>query len=162
MNPPVRPFPWKCATCRERAVQPIVVDYTTEMEHDGRSYPVTVPGLAILKCQKCQAQVLTDDAYSRLTDAFRRQVGLLSPAEVRQKRKDLGLSQQELADYLQVAMATVSRWETGSQIQQRSLDCFLRAFFELRELREFLKRRQTGGSPHPAAPSDVAMTGHAV
>jgi len=84
----------------------------------------------------------------KLSEALRRQIGLLTPAEIRQKRKDLGLSQQDLADSLQVAMETVSRWETGAQMQQRSLDGFLRAFFDLPALREYMKGRQakTAGS----------------
>jgi len=123
-------------------VQPVTADYTAEMDHDGRSYSITVPGLAILKCQRCQAVVLPDNAYVKLSDALRRQIGLLTPAEIRQKRKEIGLSQQELADALQVAMETVSRWETGAQMQQRSLDGFLRAFFDLPSLREYLKGRQ--------------------
>jgi hypothetical protein len=41
-----------------------------------------------------------------------------------------------------VAVFTLSRWETGAQIQQRSLDRFLRAFFKLPELRETLQREE--------------------
>jgi putative zinc finger/helix-turn-helix YgiT family protein len=82
--------------------------------------------------------VLDEEANLRISAAFREQAGLLSPEEIRQYRTALGLKQQELADLLGVAVSTLSRWETGAQIQQRSLDRFLRSFFKLPELRRSL------------------------
>ena len=46
--------------------------------------------------------------------------------EIRQGREQLGLTQKQFANLLGVGEATVSRWETGAQIQQRALDRFLR------------------------------------
>src|SRR5438094_660349 len=97
----IRPFPWACGTCREKAVWPVTVDYTAEMGHDGAMYQVTVPGLEVLECRQCQARMLSDESYEKLSEALRRQVGLLTPDEIKQQRKALGWSQQELADYLQ-------------------------------------------------------------
>src|SRR5206468_3107983 len=87
----VRPYPWKCRVCRERAVNPVVVDYTAELEHDGRVYPVTVNGLEILRCEKCGAQQLPDAAQGRVFDALRHQAGLLTPAQITAGREALGL-----------------------------------------------------------------------
>src|SRR5262245_1930245 len=125
-----RPYPWKCRTCRERKVNPIMVpSYSAEMEHDGRAYTVTVRDLDVLECEACHARMLPDAASKRLTEALRREAGLLMPAEIRRKRELLGLSQKLLANHLNVAAETVSRWETGAQIQQRAMDLFLRAYF---------------------------------
>ena len=60
------------------------------------------------------------------------------PAEIRQKREALGLIQKQLANALQISESTLSLWEAGAQIQQRSMDKFLRAFFDLEELRSYL------------------------
>lgn len=40
---------------------------------------------------------------------------MMQPVEVRARREALGLSQERLADWLDVKRATVSRWETGRQ-----------------------------------------------
>jgi putative zinc finger/helix-turn-helix YgiT family protein len=134
-----RPFPWKCNTCGERQVRlTLVPDYTAELEHDGRSYSVTVPDLQVLECSACKTLVLTDEAHKRLGIALRDKAGLLRPAEIRAKRDELGLTQKQLASLLKVADTTVSRWETGAQIQQRAMDLLLRAFFNVPALRQFL------------------------
>jgi putative zinc finger/helix-turn-helix YgiT family protein len=54
---------------------------------------------------------------------------LLSPEEIRRSREKLGLTQKQFAALLGVGEATVSRWETGAQIQQRAMDRFLRLCF---------------------------------
>jgi putative zinc finger/helix-turn-helix YgiT family protein len=135
-----RPYPWKCSKCRERLVYPVTVNYSTELEHDGRVYKVAVNGLEVLRCENCGTEIVPDESYQKLTDALRRQAGLLMPAEITAKREALGLKQKELAQYLSVAPETVSRWETGGQIQQRAMNVLLRAFFEVPELREHLRR----------------------
>ena len=56
----------------------------------------------------------------------------------------LGLTQKQLADKLGLAEATLSRWETGAQIRQRSLDKLLRLFFDLAMVQEALS-----GVPQP-------------
>lgn len=87
---------------------------------------------------KCGAIVLDDAADVRLSDALRAATGLLKPAEIRAKREALGLKQKELAGYLRINESTLLRWETGAQIQQRSMDACLRIFFELPEARRIL------------------------
>ena len=132
----------KCATCREGALTPTTLDYTAAMEHDGRSYTVTVPGLEVLICDKCQARALPDGSYESLADELRRQAGLLMPSEIARRREQLGLSQKDLACLLGVAPATVARWETGAQLQQSVLNEFLQALFDVPELQEYLRRRR--------------------
>lgn len=138
-QPEIRPFPWKCGQCRQREVYPIEGAYSTEIVHDGRSYTVTLPSLRRFGCRNCGEVDLDEEASKQISQAFRRQAGLLTPEEIRQNRKMLGLTQEELAERLGVAEATLSRWENGWQIQQRSLDKLLRLFFALPEARQFLK-----------------------
>jgi putative zinc finger/helix-turn-helix YgiT family protein len=148
----------KCIRCRERAVSPTTLpSYTADLEHDGRKYPVSVADLHVQQCGNCGALILDDAANERLDAALRAAVGLLSPEEIRGKRVALGLSQQELARSLGISVFTLSRWESGSQIQQRSMDKFLRTFYCVQEARRFL------GVPAPASvtsgtdPSDPSM-----
>src|SRR5262245_59599655 len=117
-----REYPWKCRKCRRTAVSPVTVDYTADMEHDGRKYTVTVPQLRVLECAECHARLLPDESYLKLDEELRKQAGLLLPAQIRSNRERHNLTQKQLAALVGIAEATLSRWETGGQIQQRSLD----------------------------------------
>ena len=132
---PEREFPKKCSTCRQRAVVLSAVDYSTPVEHDGRLSTVTLPALLVPRYGKCGTIVLDEEANRKISAAFRKEAGLLTPEEIRQHRTALGLTQQARADLLGVAVSTLSRWKTGSQIQQRSLDRFLQSFFTFPQLR---------------------------
>ena len=135
----MKPFPWKCGTCRQRGLTPAVLDYQADVGHDGRSYPLTIPALHVFRCELCGAIVLGDEADKKITDALRQAAGLLSPQEIRRGREALGLTQKQLAHNLQVGEATLSRWETGGQLQQRCLDRLLRIYFQVPEARRFLE-----------------------
>lgn len=133
-----KPFPWKCGHCRKRAVDLSSEPYSVELEHDGRSYSVSIPDLEAPRCKECGEVVLDDAANQRISDAFRRQLGLLTPKQIRSNREALLMTQKQLASRLGIAEATLSRWENGGQIQQRALDRLLRLFFELAEVRTAL------------------------
>jgi DNA-binding transcriptional regulator YiaG len=58
-----------------------------------------------------------------------------------------GLTQKQFAHLLGVGEATVSRWETGAQIQQRAMDRFLRVCLASPAAVELLRNDfQTGRS----------------
>ena len=134
-----KPLYRKCMHCRERAVSPTTLPaYPTEMEHDGRKYKVSVTDFRVLKCERCGAIILDDAADERLEEALRSEAGLLTPREIRQHREALGLTRQQLADLLRISMFTLTRWETGAQIQQRAMDTLLRLFFQSAEARRIL------------------------
>jgi putative zinc finger/helix-turn-helix YgiT family protein len=155
----MKPFPWKCGECRERAIYPTVLEtYTTELDHDGKTYPISVSNFEVMQCRNCTEIILDDDANRTLSDALRSTVGLLQPTEIRAQREKLGLTQKTLAAHLQIAEATLSRWETGAQIQQRAMDRFLRVFFlsaEVRSILGALGQERTAASDTVAAPITV-------
>ena len=136
-------FPRTCPKCRERRLIEVTEPYETTREHDGRAYPIAIPDLELLACAACGNRIVPDDSDDRLSDALRQAVGVLRPGQIRQSRLNLGMTQERMARDLGVAEATLSRWETGAQIQQRVLDKLLRAYFEMPELRKFL----AGGPP---------------
>ena len=112
--------------------------YSTVVQYDGRGYTVDVPEFRVPRCKNCGAMVFDDSANDQITEALRRQVGLLPPDRIRSNRESLGLTQRDFASLLGVGESTVSRWETGSQIQQRSLDRLMRLFFAFPEVRDAL------------------------
>ena len=135
----MKPFPWKCGTCRQRGLVPAVLDYQTEITHDGRVYQLSLPALKVFRCEQCSAIVLDDEACKKITAALRAAAGLLSPEEIRRGREALGLSQEQFARYLQVAPETLARWETGGQTPQHSMDRLMRIYFQVPEARRFLE-----------------------
>ena len=124
-----RTYPKRCGKCGQKAVRLATVLYAATIEHDGRSYRVELPDLTVPRCAHCQTISLDEEADRQISAAFRRVARLLAPEEIRQGREKLGLTQKQFANLLGVGEATVSRWETGAQIQQRAMDRFLRVCF---------------------------------
>jgi len=89
-------------------------------------------------CPVCNTEAATVKQAStiqkNISDAYREKVGLLSGKRIRKKRRELEMSQQELADKMNVGIASIKRWE-GSQIQTKSMD---------KALREALKGKASG------------------
>jgi putative zinc finger/helix-turn-helix YgiT family protein len=121
-----RTYPKRCGKCGHQAMQLATIAYTTTIEHDGRAYRVEIPALTVPQCGNCQAISIDDEADHQISSAFRREARLLAPEEIREGREKLTLTQKQFANLLGVGEATVSRWETGAQIQQRAMDRFLR------------------------------------
>jgi putative zinc finger/helix-turn-helix YgiT family protein len=121
-----RTYPKRCGKCGQKTMRLTTMPYATTIEHDGRSYQVELPALTVPQCANCKAISLDEEADKQISAAFRREARLLTPEEIRQGREKLGLTQKQFANLLGVGEATVSRWETGAQIQQRAMDRFLR------------------------------------
>lgn len=121
-----RKIPQRCGKCGRRQMQVATVAYDKTIEHVGRVYRVHICDLTAPQCAHCKSVSLDDEADQRISAAFRREAHLLAPDEIRSGREGLGLTQKQFANLLGVGEATVSRWETGAQIQQRALDRFLR------------------------------------
>jgi putative zinc finger/helix-turn-helix YgiT family protein len=150
----MKPFPWKCGTCRQRGLVPAVIDYQTELTYDGCTYQLNLPALKVFRCEICGAIVLNDEADKKISTALRSAAGLLSPEEIRRGRENLGLTQKQLAHYLQVGEATLARWETGGQLPSRAMDRLLRIYFQVPEARQFIET--TASAPaewNPPTPS---------
>ena len=159
------PFPWPCSKCRQQTVERETLSYQTDVHYDGRTYSVEVPELHAPRCKNCGAIVMDDRANDQITDALRRQIGLLTPEQIRRNRESLGLKLRDFAARLGVGESTISRWETGAQIQQRPLDTLMRLCFAIPEARDALAdkdrlptlgsdvviERQSTGSSSPSA-----------
>jgi putative zinc finger/helix-turn-helix YgiT family protein len=121
-----RSYPQRCGKCGRRAMRLATVPYAVTIDHDGRAYRVELLELKVPQCAHCHTISIDDEADRQISAAFRRAARLLAPEEIRQGREKLGLTQKQFGNLLGVGEATVSRWETGAQIQQRALDRFIR------------------------------------
>ena len=98
---------------------------------------IGVPSVVHLKCPQCCEIVLRFLEAKRLhQDAialYRRKHGLLSADEIRAIREHLGLTQASLSRLLRLGANTVSRWESGRNVQTAAMDILLRLIRDLRE-----------------------------
>jgi len=116
-----------CPQCREQAhgveVKKKVVFKGVEVNYTASLHRCAGCGLELADVEDAA------DMQDRLTDAYRRAVGLLDGEEIRRLRQDKGLSQQALADAIEIGVASVKRWENGV-IQTRAMDKLLRTLLE--------------------------------
>jgi len=68
-------------------------------------------------CNNCGFQLVRPEDLGELTrllaDEYRRRHGLLTSAQIRERRQKLRMSQEAFAGYLGVGVASVKRWELG-------------------------------------------------
>lgn len=76
-------------------------------------------------CRVCGIEGGTIDqaaaSQRAIADAHRKAADLLTGEEIRERRKELGLTQADLANRMDVGIASIKRWE-GGLIQSRSMD----------------------------------------
>jgi putative zinc finger/helix-turn-helix YgiT family protein len=126
--------------------------HEAEVRHDGRLHTFTIPDLEIAACRACGEKVFTEKVDAQINDALRAHLHLLTPAQIRDGIKRVGLSQKTLAARLGIAEATLSRWLNETQVQSRAMDNLLRLFFELPQVRQALGGDAEENAVAPAAP----------
>lgn len=96
---------------------------------------IAVPSAAHLACPKCGEVVLRFQDAKRLGEdaiaLYRKKHGLLSADEIRAIREHFNLTQADLARLLRLGANTVSRWESGRNVQTAAMDILLRLIRDL-------------------------------
>lgn len=133
-----RPFPWQCAQCGANKVVMAEVAYDAKVRHDGRLHEFTVEHMRIPVCEACGERVFTEEVDRQISDALRTHLKLLTPGQMADGIKRLGMTQREAAQCVGIAEETLSRWLNETQIQSRSMDNLLRVFFAFPEVRSAL------------------------
>lgn len=104
---------------------------------------VAVPGSPHLRCPKCGEQVLRLDEARDLQHAaleiYRDRHGLLRGTEIRALRRRSGLTQAQLAALLRLGGNTLSRWESGRNVQTAAMDLLLRLVRDVPETLAYLR-----------------------
>lgn len=105
---------------------------------------VTVPSAPHLRCPKCNEVVLRFSDSRRLQEdaiaSYRKKHGLLSADEIRGIRARFGLTQTELARLLHLGANTISRWESGRNVQTEAMEMLLRLLRDLPGSLAYLRR----------------------
>lgn len=114
----------KCYSCGKGKLAPKTAKITGEVR--GEQFSVYCEAMV---CGHCGFQVLSDEqsaAYTvAISDAYRRQYGLLTSEELKATRGRLRMSLQKFAKFVGVGLASVKRWEAGL-IQDEAHDLLIR------------------------------------
>jgi len=104
---------------------------------------VAVSGIEHLKCPDCGEVLLGYQSARRLGEdaaaKYREKYGLLSADEIRGLRRHFGLTQRELARLLRLGANTISRWESGRNVQTAAMDLLLRLVRDIPGSIEYLR-----------------------
>lgn len=126
-----------CGTMMEKKTGPLSFSINGER--------IKVPSVKHLKCPKCGEAMFSLDEGRRgrqiATAIYREKYDLLSPDEIIGIRKKFGLTQAELARLLRLGANTVSRWETGRNVQSAAMDTVLRMIRDLPGSIDYLRER---------------------
>ena len=105
---------------------------------------VSVSSALHLRCPKCDEVVLRFSDARRLQEdaiaVYRKKHGLLSADEIRAIRERFGLTQSELARLLHLGANTISRWESGRNVQTEAMEMLLRLLRDLPGSLDYLRR----------------------
>ncbi|TMQ72415.1 MAG: helix-turn-helix domain-containing protein [Candidatus Eisenbacteria bacterium] len=105
---------------------------------------IAVPDAAHLRCPKCHEIVLRMDQARKLRAralaAYRSRYELLSADEIRSIRERHHLTQVQLARLLRLGGNTISRWESGRNVQTAAMDVLLRLIRDIPESLRYLKK----------------------
>jgi putative zinc finger/helix-turn-helix YgiT family protein len=105
---------------------------------------IAVPAAAHLGCPKCGEILLRYQDSKRLGEdaiaIYRKKHGLLSADQIRAIRERFELTQADLARLLRLGANTVSRWESGRNVQTAAMDILLRLLRDLPGSLDYLRQ----------------------
>lgn len=112
---------------------------------------IAVPSASHLKCPRCGEVVLRFHDAKRLhedaIELYRRKHGLLSATEIRELRERFDLNQADLARLLRLGANTISRWESGRNVQIAAMDTLLRLIRDMPGSIDYLRPRLLKKAP---------------
>jgi len=119
--------------CPNCGTQMVIKRGTLRLPINGED--VSVSSAAHLSCPRCGEIVLRFQDAKRLGEdaiaIYRKKHGLLSADEIRAIREQFDLTQAGLARLLRLGANTVSRWESGRNVQTAAMDILLRLIRDL-------------------------------
>ena len=106
---------------------------------------VAIGGIPHFRCPGCDERLIglqrAKDLRLQANASYRKEHRLLSSSEIQALREDLGLTQAQLAEFLQLGANTISRWEAGRLVQSASMDILLRLIRDIPQNIQYLHNR---------------------
>ncbi len=121
----------------------MMTEKRAQLDYPVNGERISVSGASHLRCPKCEEVVLRHDEARQLreraVEQYRRENGLLSVDEIRSIRERLGMTQGAFAQLLRLGSKTLSRWESGRNVQTAALDILLRMIRDVPASLEYLR-----------------------
>jgi putative zinc finger/helix-turn-helix YgiT family protein len=116
----------KCPICDKGTLDSRQGDYVVEIKCGTEMKKLSVGNISWDECNACGEKIFDDDAMRQISDARYEALGLLTPSELKEIRKKLGYTQEQMAAFLSIGNKTYCRWENGTSIQTKSMDTLIR------------------------------------
>jgi putative zinc finger/helix-turn-helix YgiT family protein len=130
----------KCPECEQGHLVPFTRDEEFDYDLGDETIKVLAKDVPVERCDSC-GMIASGPAAAKVRhEAVCRAAGLLTPSEIKAIRDQYGWSQQYLADLTAFGVATISRWERGRLLQNRSNNKILQAIRDCAEFRDYLER----------------------
>jgi putative zinc finger/helix-turn-helix YgiT family protein len=117
----------KCPICDRGTLRPRQGEFVTEVRSGTARKELRIGNISWEECDACGEKIFDDDAMKKICDARYEAVGLLTPSELKEIRKKLGYTQEQMAAFLGIGNKTYCRWENGTSIQTKSMDTLIRS-----------------------------------
>ncbi len=129
----------KCPECDTGHLVPFTRDEEFDYDLGGETIKVSAKDVPVERCDSC-GMIASGPAAAKVRhEAVCRAAGLLTPSEIKALREKFGWSQQHLADLTDFGIATISRWERGRLLQNRSNNKVLQAIRDCAPFRDYLE-----------------------
>ena len=104
-----------CLTCGQGTMEPKRGTFRFDPPPNIPGGTIEIENAEWRECTECGEQILGRELDRRLDDAARHRLGLLSPAEIKEIRERIGLSQEAMAQWLGVGTRRTRAWERPSR-----------------------------------------------
>jgi putative zinc finger/helix-turn-helix YgiT family protein len=129
----------KCPECGKGQLLSFTQDEEFDFDLGDETVKVRAENVPVKRCDNCGEEMSGPPAAKVRHEAICRAAGLMAPSEIKALREQFGWSQQDLADLTDFGIATVSRWERGRLLQNRSANKVLQAIRDCPPFREYLE-----------------------
>jgi HTH-type transcriptional regulator / antitoxin MqsA len=130
-----------CSICGKGTLKKEVIE--EKLTYKGE--PITIPDYIVYKCDLCNEAIVdkgTLKTSGKLLKNFKCKVdGLLTGDEIREIRRKLGLTQEEMSEILGGGLKGFARYETGQICQSKAMDNLLRVLDRFPQLVHFIQKK---------------------
>jgi putative zinc finger/helix-turn-helix YgiT family protein len=116
----------RCPICDKGTLVSRQGEFVTEVKCGTAKKELRVGNISWDECDACGEKIFDDVAMRQISDARYEAIGLLTPSELKEIRKKLGYTQEQVAAFLGIGNKTYCRWENGTSIQTKSMDTLIR------------------------------------
>jgi putative zinc finger/helix-turn-helix YgiT family protein len=130
------------------------------IEHSAEEGTISIPAnrVPVSVCNTCGSVYVTAETARIRHEYICRALGIITPAEIRQIRDRHGLSQAELSRITDFGEASISRWERGRLLPNRSNSRFLKLLLQHPHVVELLIKLETESRAEVQEPAAAAGT----